>query len=384
MIIYSVFGIIFSLIICFFNRPQLIFKNKKSSDYNLISQYAFSPKTAYFPLIVFLFIVFIIFTVFREIDGGGIGGMDAIKYKLSFENATQSLIQSLFTQGFEPIYGLFVWIIRKISSDFRLFLFIYYTIVFFLQIKILSNVKITWLSIISYFAICYILIILSFCLMRNILALFLAWLAYIYLDEKKYKKSFLWITIAVLVHYSAIICYPVWIICLLSDKKYFSLKKVFVYWFVLFIFLFLLRSIIPYIILLINDKYVVYLNKYNMAINTFIGRSYIILLTMWKLNELIKRNPINRIMFVVLLVNLLIIPLQSIMPMMYRMLIFAEPAIFFIIPELIYIYSLKKNNYHINILIRLSLIFYLIWNIISFIRKSIASYGLDNYSNILF
>jgi hypothetical protein len=220
--------------------------------------------------------------------------------------------------------------------------------------------------------------------MRNVLALFFAWLAYIYLDEKKYKKSLLWITIATFIHFSAVICYPVWIICLFSDKNMFSIKKAFKYWTFIFILSFLFKFFVSDIMILVSKNYSIYLNQTGMAVNTFVGRSYIIILAIWRFKTLISHNPMNRIMLVVLLVNLLVIPLQSVLPIMYRMLLLAEPAVFFLIPELIRVYSLKKNNYLFAIFVRLSLIFYLIWNIITFFKKNMQSYGLDNYSNILF
>ena len=384
LLVYTAFGIIFSLLICWCS----ILYTKQYRHNKSFSIYIFSVRASYLPLIALLFLSFIFFTAFRVIDYNGIGGMDAKGYMLRFENANLPFMQSLVEQSNEPLYGLFVWIIRSISPDFHLFLIFYYTVIFILQIKLLSRIKITGITVISYFALCFTLILLSFCLMRNILAVFLAVLAYFYLDEKKYAKSFLWITIATLIHFVSIICYPAWLIYILSEKKDFSLKKALWYWGILFVMVISLSSFAPFVLTFVDIKYVVYLKEKEtdiiIALPTFIGRSYIILLSIWKFKALVRHNSINKIMFVVVLVNLLILPIQIVVPMAYRMILLADLAVFFLIPELIRVYPLKRNNYHITLGIRLSLFLYLTWNIISFVRNSIPSYGLDNYSNIFF
>jgi hypothetical protein len=367
---------------CGYFKPSFLF-GKGQFCYDGSSRiFRFSAKTAYFPLLVILLLSFIIFTVFRAIGENGIGGMDALAYKERFDAANQPLIQSLINQANEPLYGLFVWIIRKMSSDFRFFLLCYYLTLFIIQIKILSKIDVSVITIFSYFAICFFLIIMSFCLMRNTLSMFICWLVYIDLDKKKYIKSIVLITIAVLIHFSAVICYPVWLCLVFADKNNFSLKKAIWCWIVMFILCFLLRVFMPAFLVFFDKKYATYLNDTGLALNTFIGRSYLIFLAIWKFKILIQHNSMNRIMLVVLLVNLLVIPLQSVLPIMYRMLMLADPAVFFLVPELICAYAINRKNYLINILIRISLFVYLLLSIYSFI-SGMSNYGLDNYSNVL-
>lgn len=383
LIIYTIFGLIFSCVMCGYSKPSFVF-GKGQFCYNKSKQaFRFSAKTAYVPLLVILFLFFILFTVFRTIGENGSVGKDVIEYKERFDSANRPLIQSLINQGNEPLYGVFVWAIRKISSDFRFFLLCYYSILFIIQIKILSKITVSVITVFSYFAICFVLIINSFNLMRNILAMFVCWLAYIDLDKKKYIKSIVFITIAALIHFSAMICYPVWLCFVFADKNNFSLKKVICLWIIMMVLFFLLKVSIPaFLFLIINRKYVNYLRASGMAFNTFIGRSYLLLLTTWKFKALMHHNSMNRVMLVVLLVNFLVIPLQSVMPMTYRMLMMADPAVFFLVPELICVYKINKRNYLVNILIRTSLFLYLLLNIYSFV-KGMFSYGVHNYSNIL-
>jgi hypothetical protein len=342
-----------------------------------------SLKTAYVPLLVFLFFSFIIFTAFRFIDVGGIGGMDAFGYKRDFENADESLIRFLIYQSKEPVYSLFVWFVRRFTQNFTFLLILYYTVIFIIQIKILSNIKITSIISFTYFAICFILILTSFNLMRNILSLFVGYLSYNYLDGKKYFRAFLAITIATLIHFSAVICYPVWLLCFLCDKKQFRLKRSIFYFLLAFIGLFLMKSLVPNFMLLINKTYSIYFSNEKVAINTFVSRFYIILLVLLRWNSLIKHNKMNRIMFIVVLINFLVLPLQTIVSIMYRMLLMADIAIFYLISELMVVCSLTKRSHLLHLCIRFSLIGYLIIYIFIFITKNMPSYGLGHYSNVL-
>jgi len=384
--IYAIFGMLFSLVICGFLKPQFVFSRRRC--YNLTPTFYLSSKTAYFPWIVFLFFAFIIFAVFREIDFGGIGGNDTIHFQRHFENAYLPLTQFLHYQQFEPLYGLFVWLIRQISSDFRFFLTIYYLIIFAIQVKILSKIKITKITIITYFSICFILILISFSMMRGILALFLTWFAYTSLNDKKYIKSLAWITVATLIHFAAAICYPVWLLCYLSDRKRFSLKRALIYWCFLFGLTFFLGRFVPNFLFFIDTRFYFYFDEdFNIGFNTFIGRSYLILLVIFRFNVLMQHNQMNRIMFIVLLSNLLVLPLQIVLPIMYRMLLMADLAVFFLIPELFHAYQIRQKEYKeyfFSIAVHLSLFFYLFWGVFGFIRRTMIEYGLDNYSNILF
>jgi len=389
--IYLFIGIVFTLMIGGYYKPELFLKREQRCYNGSIPMFSFSAKTAYFPIVLLLLVLFLIFAAFRTINipdvFGRFGGYDAYIYSLRFDEANLPLMQSLLHQRNEPGYGLFVWIIRKITPEYRIFLLVFYTILFILQIKILSRINITGYTLFSYFSICFISIVISFCLQRNILAMFITWLGYVYLNEKKYIKSFLWFAVASSFHFSAIICYPVWVIYVLSSKNSFSLKKALIYWIVLFVVIYIISMFaVQKIMLFIDSGY----NKYFMselsglAINTYIGRSYLIILMLWKFKALINHNSMNKIMFLVLLTSLYVIPLQSVLRIMYRMLLISDLAVFFVIPEVISAYPPKRQNYLVSILIRLSLVLYLIYSIISFSTKTFYSYALDNYSNILF
>jgi hypothetical protein len=369
---------------CGFFKPQFLFGKRRQCLYHhSVPLFYFSSKTAYVPYLIPLFFLFIVFTVFRLIENNGIGGMDAFVYKMRFENADGPLIQSLILQSNEPLYGLLVWIVRNITSEFRCFLIIFYTIIFFIQIKLLSKINITGIVILAYLSIFFTSILLSFCLMRNVLSIFFALLAYIYLDKKDYKVSFLVITMAVLIHFSAVICYPVWVACYFFDKNKIKLRKIFSFFLFILLLCFFLRLILPTIFIMIDAKYAVYLNSTGLASSTFISRFFILLLAVWKWKKLIYHNQMNRIMFVVLLFNFLVLPLQAVLPIVYRMLSMADPAVFFLICELFAVCTLTKKNYVVNLFIRLSLIGYLLLNIFMFVSKSMPSYGLEYYSNIL-
>ena len=375
MITYIIYGFIFSLILCGYCNAKF---------------YAHQQKNYYKYLLVLLFFSFIIFTSFRVIfldtdDYTALGGIDATSYKKYFENANLSLKDYYSNNYSEPLYELFVWLTRKISSDFRLFLTIYYTIIFTIQIKILSKIKISKSVFISYFAVCFLLIVTSFSAMRNVLSVFVSWMAFMALDEKNYTKSFLWITVSSLIHYSAVICFPMWFICCLSERKDgFSLKKAFQYWGGGVMLIIMLLYFLPNLLLHVKPEYIHYLNQPSeIAINQTIGRSIIVLLVILKFKDLIRHNSMNRIMFIALLVTLYVPLLQIMLPIMYRMLLFGNLATFFLISELIAVFPLNRKRFLMNFCINSVLLFYLLLTIISFSRNALPSYGL-NYVNSLF
>lgn len=168
--------------------------------------------------ILFLaYVVYIIFFTFVGIDLGS-GGKDALVYKNAFEHANLPLLESLKLQRMEWGYGFLIWLIRSAFSDYEVVLFVSFSFSFFAMLYFIKRIRWNIYTVLSY-SIILILILTQTCLMRNILSASIGMITYVLLFEKKYKKAFVVATIAVSIHISSLILFPIIIMCILLDNK---------------------------------------------------------------------------------------------------------------------------------------------------------------------
>ena len=106
-----------------------------------------SKRTAYFAFILFAVTVFLVISSFQYINTADyarwpMGGWsnDMSRYWFGFQDAQGlSLRKFLLTQGQEPLYIAFIWIMRKLTSHFSLVLLVAYTFVFVSYLKFLRD-----------------------------------------------------------------------------------------------------------------------------------------------------------------------------------------------------------------------------------------------------
>lgn len=165
--------------------------------------------------IVLLFAVSLLtcFAVMREVSYG-IGGTDAITYVVDFLNMQGNLSnyidfdKVLNLRQREPLYYLFGWSVRRITDDYKIyFLFIYLAMaIAFVCVSAKSYKKEDlYLGSVLPLLLFYVGYIHSFNVMRNWLAIAIAMVGMTFLRQGKYKYYFIFLLMAVGMHYSAFV-----------------------------------------------------------------------------------------------------------------------------------------------------------------------------------
>ena len=153
---------------------------------------------------VLLYASVILFCAFRKI-GEGIGGTDANAYMLQFENSTGSIRAQLSRfAGWEPLHAISLWLIRKLTDNYRVFLCIYYFLLTKFLLKYTEKYCLDKKSILSTFAI-ILFMLNSFNTQRNIFAVFLGLYVIDSLERGNYKKAILLSITATGFHFSGAI-----------------------------------------------------------------------------------------------------------------------------------------------------------------------------------
>lgn len=333
--------------------------------------------------LIISYIIFITFSVFRKIDVG-LGGMDAIGYKTIFNNAGGNLVDSLNRQFYEPGYAVLIWISRTISEDYRVALFIIYSIMFILMASYIKYINFNKYSFLSIFLLLT-LWLSSFNITRVILALFLGTLVYTLLFRRKIKSALLIATLATTIHTAAVILFPIIVlVALIENRVKFKPKKLVFLIFLLTSFFLLAINIIDRII--IGTRYDVYLERAqgSMATGTYVIVAISFIISLFKFNNLNKFSSYNKTLIIILPVCLTLIPLQASISIVYRMVIFFLPILYILIPEIIRTFQLRSIKEVIeNVPIKLGLFSYLIYRIYDFFSIEINHIGVP-YINTLF
>lgn len=148
----------------------------------------------------------IVFCVFRVIEPGT-GGTDAYGYLLQFKSSVGDLAEQLTRfRGWEPLHAISLWIVRKFTDDYRVYLSIYYFFLGMCLVKYSTKYELDNKSIITSFAL-VMYMLNSFNTQRNIIAVFLGFYFIDAIDIKKYKKAILIGLIATGLHFSGAILF---------------------------------------------------------------------------------------------------------------------------------------------------------------------------------
>lgn len=332
--------------------------------------------------VVISYFIFIIFSVFRVIDVG-LGGIDALAYKEIFYNAGGNVIESINRQFYEPGYSLIIWFSRTISDDYRVALFIIYTIMFLLIVNFIKQISWSKYTPISIFLLLTIWLS-SFNTTRAILALFIGTFVYSLLFKKKYKSAIFIAIIATSIHTAAsVLLLMIAVVMIIKNKSRFSPIKLITLILSISVVFFILVNYLN--VFIRGTRYEAYIGwqEGELALGTFIIVMICITLSFLRINELSQINQYNRILIIILPVSITIIVLQFNYPIFYRMLLFFLPILYVFIPDLIRAFSIKKRNDLIKFPIKLGLFAYLVFRIYSFLTLEINSVGLP-YFNIFF
>jgi len=216
-----------------------------------------------------VFSILVMFSALRSYEVG----IDAFSYVNNFLNATNFEFnwKAVFTlvQG-EPLYELYIFLLRKITSNYHIYFFVTYAIITYCFIYFIrscfdkkSHFVVLILFILSY--------VYNFSAIRSGLSEALILISFCCLKDKKVMKAILFTVIAALIHYTAIVNILFIIFYKIYSSKLFKNRVVITLSIVIFI------ASSNYIIALLSEyilstKYRYYLNYKG----TVMGNAFII------------------------------------------------------------------------------------------------------------
>lgn len=332
--------------------------------------------------LILAYIFFIVFSVFRVIDVG-LGGIDALGYKMIFENAGGSIIESINNQFYEPGYSLIIWFSRTISEDYRVALFIIYTIMFLFIVNFIKNITYSRYTPVSIFLLLT-LWLSSFNTTRVILAIFIGTYVYSCLLKRSYIKAILVAFIAISIHYSAIILLFIIVIHGLVENKS-KIKKTKLLSLTVASSLFFLA--VAYLLdsLLIGSRYQAYIgwNEGQLSTGTLIAIIISVIIGIKNYNELTNINEYNRVFIIALFAFIPFFIMQASYPIVYRIIMFSLPILYVLVPDLIKSLKIRYTKDIFKFLLKVPLKAYLIVRVYTFLSVEIYSAQVP-YINSLF
>lgn len=363
---------------------HLVFKSSpfcRDRDDRNCGRYYFNWRCFFITAAAYLY--FILFYVFIKIGPEGIGGNDSFVYLTRFQEADGPLLESLFKQDNEPGYGLLIWLIRNFTGNYRVVLLFNYTVIFLCQLYFFRHFYWDKYSFMSY-VLLSLVTLTGICILRIVLCIHIALIIFIKIKETKYLQALLLTAIAVSIHLSAVILFPVIVICKLFRNNIYHKK-----WFWLFypgamLLLALVLKISEVIIR--NTKYSIYIGDGGPAIASYLIYLLLIICLMFRISGMAERNRDVMMWLTVLSTAFFVCLIQFKYGIAYRMLLFYEPVVMLLITFLMREYSAFRyvNRDNLGFLIHIGLTLILGIRLIGFFGKSVYAYGLYPYHNILF
>ena len=202
----------YSTWLLYFTLAYLMFYLIKKAKYNhnVIAFTGIKEKNIISIEIVILFGILLFFAANRTISEG-IGGTDAQAYLDILDSNTGTIgdyFREIQRRGIldveEPLFKIMNIIFNRLGVSHKTYIYILY-----------------FLSLLIYFY------LVSFNIIRTSLSVSICMLAFVSICKKRWKKSFVIILCASMIHYMALAFFGVWLVCFLADKKpgWFKRKK---------------------------------------------------------------------------------------------------------------------------------------------------------------
>ncbi len=386
LFILFAFGICFVIVVLSASKPELII-SKNDKWYLNGGCFSVNSKTRYFPLLLFVFTIFICLAAFQNIYGGI---YDLPNYKSFFDDSKNysSLKDFLNNNDKEFLYMTITWIFGHITNSFSILLllffsFIFYSIAFFFKI---SNIKPSAMLYLAVFCLVFTIIVQSYCLLRTGLSVAAGLMAFSEVQIKKLNrtkvfwqiiKTLFWTVVAVGFHSLGLFVFSVLMMNWIYEK---SNIKTFMFFFVLFFLLgYIGAKVIRGMISSFYERFVYYQGlEANPAYKTYIANIFLVATIFYKKRHFFQKKG-NAFHFVVLMSSFFIYDLELLMTsIMFRMIYFTRPSTAIIIAELWKIYAPKKSEIIAPVLIRILLIIYVVYNFYGFVI-AMPRYGLNFY-----
>ena len=291
-------------------------------------------------IVVFTGIVYIIFSVFRNTSWNP--NIDIYHYRIYFEGANVPLLTYIRLSTFEIGYTLLEWIIYHMFRDFRVLLFVTHSLVYISKIKLLRNLRIR-----KYYFVLVALMALdlftAFYLVRHTIAISISIFVYLKLMKREYVKAVVLSFLAISIHNAAVILLFICMACyLFNNRKRISKYKLSFYGILAVAGAYVIAPIIC-LYFASDDKYFVYVG--NGAVGV---RFYSTALITWILaigNLKRKKDEVYQMATISLTCLFVLFPLQLFIGIIYRMTLFFEPLIYYLLVKLPEFYNRRDVRY---------------------------------------
>ncbi|MBS6375006.1 MAG: EpsG family protein [Erysipelotrichaceae bacterium] len=251
--LYMIIGIIVILLVIHAEKDAIMVNNKKH----------YLKKSRYYYLIAFL--ILMLFAATRLVTKN-IGGADAWNYYVNDflhpKDLHINILDVITLNKGEPLFNLFVKLIRTFTDNYHIYFVFVYSLISYSFLKFASK-NYTGKGFFIVYFLFMILYLNSFSGIRWYLCMAFALIAICFMQDKRYKLSFLFSIICFLFHYTGliIIAFQIFVIVmqkviepkLKNDKQYIL--------FIILCFLLILACIPILRCILLNTKYDAYLRK---------------------------------------------------------------------------------------------------------------------------
>lgn len=294
--------------------------------------------------------IIIPFFILLSIKGFAQCGTDLItNYKYNFESA---LNLNVFRDNTTEIgYRLTTILIRNISDNYNLYVFIFAILTLYPIYKIINKYR-NYIDVsLTILAYCFIFFLPGISLMRIYLAASISLIAFDSIMEKKYLKSIIWMFVAASFHITVLLVLTIIMVCVFKINK-----KVLIVSLISIILVIYLKK--DMLLNLMNGRYGVYgiSKKVEIGMEFFWYYFPLVLLYLYVVRifkKLSIRNDIKynksfiifNTSFLFVLVGIFISLIQYVVPIFGRMYAYTLPIIFFIGSSLFIIKKYSKKIY---------------------------------------
>lgn len=277
--------------------------------------------------------VYVLVATNRTIEVGvnnsySIGGIDANQYRTIFYSANMNLPEYLTRFHGEIGFNTALWLFYRMFGDFKVFLFALHLSAFilfynFLKKELLGNFNYIYVLSLSIF------ILTIFNTMRCDFSILLWLNAFTSIKEKKYRKTFIFILIALSFHSASLIILPFILIYIIQKKGIFKIsdtsisnKTVIIFSTSIYLVCFYVFGNFVTRFLLSSSELSVYADDVGVAVSTYIYVLFLLYITYVEFHRIKSEIEDNESYTCSLIVTLSILPIQMNFFMAYRFLLF--------------------------------------------------------------
>lgn len=320
----------------------------------------------------------IVFICFR-INDPSLGVLDANFYQQYFEDIPPSLPYYLTeVTTFEIGYSIATWVVRQITSQYWVMLFIWDTLIFICLTRFLSRIN---LSSNGFFVVLLIEATLfdQLLTLRMAISIAIALNAFVEISLNRWGRALLLLLIAASMHISALLLLPAYVIIYIylhSNKQPF-------FWLILLVCggvaiaafsLTLIYRVVS------GSAKAVYFAESSLSLGVYLTMLVFSILTFRRFWSIASDAPINIILMTLIPTCFLCVPLQLLASAFYRCLLFYIPIVLALIPSIIKSY--RKSPITVTYAIVWLICYgYISLRIYSFIVSQIPNFGI--YANWL-